>query len=72
MFDKKETVTLSVKGMTCGHCRQHVEDALKAVKGVKSVQVSLEEQKAEVIFAQGKTSREVLAQAIRDAGYAAE
>ena len=72
MFDKKETVTLSVKGMTCGHCRQQVEDALKAVKGVKSVQVSLEEQKAVIIFTQGKTSREALLQAVNGAGYAAE
>lgn len=72
MFDKKETIVLGVKGMTCAHCRQHVEDALKAVKGVKSVQVGLEEQKAEIVCAQGKVSRETLIQAVKDAGYTAE
>lgn len=33
MFDKTETLTLQVEGMTCPHCVQHVQEALKAVKG---------------------------------------
>lgn len=33
MFDKTETLTLQVEGMTCPHCVQHVQEALKAVQG---------------------------------------
>ena len=48
MFGKTETTTIAVEGMTCGHCQKRVADALRAVKGVKSVEVSLEKKSAEV------------------------
>ena len=37
MFDKQEQLTLKIEGMTCGHCQKRVKEALKAVKGVKTV-----------------------------------
>ena len=40
MFDKVEQMALKIEGMTCGHCQKRVEEALKAVKGVKGLQVS--------------------------------
>ncbi len=43
-----ETIRLQVEGMTCGHCRSSVEKALRAVAGVKDVQVSLEKREATV------------------------
>jgi uncharacterized protein len=43
-----DKVHLSVEGMTCGHCRGNVERALRAVKGVTNVHVSLEEHEATV------------------------
>ena len=50
MFGNKITKTIFIEGMSCGHCSKRVEDVLKSVKGVKSVMVSLEEKKAEVVL----------------------
>ena len=41
MFEKAEKLTLHIEGMSCGHCVKHATEALKAVKGVKSAEVSL-------------------------------
>ena len=69
MFDKQEQLTLKIEGMTCGHCQKRVEEALKAVKGVKTVQVSLVGKSAEVKYAVGKTDRQAVVKAVSDAGY---
>ncbi len=69
MFDKQEQLTLKIEGMTCGHCQKRVEEALKAVKGVKTVQVSLVGKSAEVKYAVGKADRQALVKAVSDAGY---
>lgn len=69
MFDKSETVVLAVEGMTCGHCQKRVEDALKAVKGVKRAQVRLEQGEAEIDYLPSKTGRAQLVQAVEAAGY---
>jgi copper chaperone len=41
-------IQLSVTGMTCGHCKTAVENALKSVQGVNAVTVNLGAGKAEV------------------------
>ena len=48
MFGNKITKTIFIEGMSCGHCSKRVEEALKSVKGVKSVQVNLEAKNAVV------------------------
>jgi copper chaperone CopZ len=35
-----------ITGMTCKGCRQHVEDSLKKVEGVKTAAVDLEKEEA--------------------------
>ena len=42
------SIELNVTGMSCGHCKAAVEGALRKVTGVKAVQVSLEQGKAQV------------------------
>ena len=42
------SIELNVSGMSCGHCEKAVSDALKAVAGVRDVQVSLRDGKARV------------------------
>ena len=37
-----ETVTYTVPGMHCGHCKHAVSEELSAVDGVESVDVDLE------------------------------
>lgn len=68
LFSKKEatTVTLSVEGMMCPRCVAHVKEALTAVKGVTSVEVSLEEKSATVV---GTASPDALKAAVTKAGY---
>ena len=69
MFGKEKIVkTLNVEGMSCIHCVKKVETALKDVKGVKSVNVSLENKTAEVTLKED-VDTEVLKKAIEDAGY---
>lgn len=39
---------INIEGMSCGHCTAHVKEALEAIEGVTSVNVSLEENCATV------------------------
>lgn len=68
MFGNKITKTIFIEGMSCGHCSKRVEDALKSVNGVKSVSVSLEEKKAEVVL-KTDVDNETLKTAVEDVGF---
>ena len=48
LFSKKETATLSVKGMHCEKCVARVTEALEGIDGVTNVAVSLENDAATV------------------------
>ncbi len=65
-------LTLPVKGMTCASCVANVERALKEVDGVASVSVNLATEQALVEADPRRAAAPVLAQALEDAGYAAE
>ncbi|MBR5278001.1 MAG: heavy-metal-associated domain-containing protein [Clostridia bacterium] len=69
MFDKTENVVISVQGMHCNHCKAKVENALKALKGVKKFAVSLEEANASVDYVAKKTTPQEIAAAITAAGF---
>lgn len=69
MFEKKLSALIVVEGMHCNHCKAKVESAIKAVKGVKSFKVSLENAEAEVLYAEGKTTPQDIANAITDCGF---
>ena len=60
--------TLHVKGMMCANCQKHVHDALLAMDGVSTVDVSLEKGTAKVT-----ASREIpmdeFKSVISEAGY---
>lgn len=64
-----ESLTLPVIGMTCAACQHHVESALKETAGVKSVQVDLMANRANVVFDPEQASAGKLIEAIRTAGY---
>lgn len=57
-----------IKGMMCNHCVKHVSDALNAVSGVESVEVSLKK-KCAVVALNAAVEDNALAAAIKDAGY---
>ncbi len=57
-----------VRGMTCATCVQHVEEALKSVPGVVSVNVNLATEKATVEYVESVTPAD-LHKAVEEAGY---
>lgn len=66
----EQIIVLDVQGMMCHKCVAHVKKALEGVKGVKSVEVSLEENTATVTYTGKKP--EALAVAVTEEGYEAK
>lgn len=66
-----ESVLLSVKGMSCGHCKGVVEQALKKVPGVINADADVGAGTVAVHFDGEKVSLEALKKAISEAGYEA-
>lgn len=62
------TVTIPIQGMSCGACAAGVKKKLKAVKGVKEVEVNLEHRHARVRYAEGEVPPESLVAAINELG----
>jgi copper chaperone CopZ len=72
MFEKTESAALRITGMHCAHCKANVESALRAVKGVKKVEVDLENGRAEVKYVPARTDIEKLVGAVAALGFGAE
>lgn len=64
-----ETKVLKIEGMSCGHCKKAVTDALQELAGVDSVVVDLDGGKATVSYDPGKTSESAMKEAVEEAGY---
>ncbi|WP_267642186.1 heavy-metal-associated domain-containing protein [Haloarchaeobius amylolyticus] len=58
--------TLTVEGMSCGHCEQTVEDALLDVAGVEDATADNE---ANSVTVTGSADVDDLVAAVEDAGY---
>ena len=67
-----QTEHLKVTGMTCGGCTKTVTHALKDVRGVSEVKVSLDTGDAAVLFDEVLTSPAQLMSAVKAAGYGVE
>lgn len=65
----ERTVTLLVENMSCVSCPYTVREALKAVPGVKSAEVSFEEKTAVVVFDHEQANVAALTAATTNAGY---
>lgn len=65
------SMTLTVTGMTCGHCRAKVEQALQGVNGVYAATVDLPGGSAEVDFDEKSVNADALIAAVTRAGYRA-
>ncbi|MBN1541282.1 heavy-metal-associated domain-containing protein [candidate division KSB1 bacterium] len=64
-----ETVTIKVDGIQCPHCSERISEAVKAVPGVDSVAVSIQEKTAVVAFDGEKADVKALEKAIAAVGY---
>jgi copper chaperone len=69
---RRAVTELRVQGMTCGHCAQHVTEAIQSVAGVHSANVSLEGGAARVRWQpQANPDAPAVIKAIQAAGYRA-
>lgn len=70
LIEKKhmEEKTLKVWG-NCGMCKQTIEKAVKAVKGVNKGVWNVDEKVLELVFDPHTTSIDVISKAVADAGY---
>jgi len=64
-----ETITLKIKGMTCGGCVKSVTKVLQNIAGVSGVNVSLEQNTAMVSYDPAMATPAQFKSAIEDAGY---
>lgn len=64
-----ETLSLNIKGMTCGGCVKSVTSVLKNIAGVASVEVSLEQNLATVSYDPAQAKPAQFKSAIEDAGF---
>ncbi|REB07777.1 copper resistance protein CopZ [Sporosarcina sp. BI001-red] len=64
-----EQTTLTVKGMSCGHCVKAVEDSVGKLTGVESVSVNLDAGTVQVSHDATTADRKVIEETIEDQGY---
>ncbi len=60
--------TITVSGMTCGHCVNSVTEELSKISGVKKVKVDLDSGKVD-ITSESELAQADLSEAIQEAGY---
>ena len=63
------TAVIPVKGMHCGGCVNHVNEAVKKLDGVKSVETDLAKEQTTVVFDPGKVKPDQIVAAITKSGY---
>jgi copper chaperone len=64
-----ETLTLDIKGMTCGGCVKSITNVLQQITGVSSVDVSLEQNRATISYDPAQAKPTSFKSAIEDAGF---
>jgi len=65
--DVSDTLTLTVPGMTCGHCEASVKQEVGAVAGVSAVDVDLDTKL--VVVSGTELVRDIIVEAIDEAGF---
>lgn len=60
---------LHVPHMTCGRCAARIASALRALEGVRALDIDLRERVVQVTYATGEVAREQLVAAIERQGY---
>lgn len=67
--NKLEKQTLTVEGMSCGHCKNAVEKAVRGLPGVMAAEVDLAAKRLAVEYDASKNSLDDIKKAVDDAGY---
>ncbi|WP_108666045.1 heavy-metal-associated domain-containing protein [Euzebya rosea] len=68
MTTQPTTTTVTIDGMTCGHCAATIRDAVSPLAGVTNVDVSVRS-RAMTVRTDGPADLEAITAAVRDAGY---
>jgi len=63
---------INVTGMHCSGCSDRVSKVLNELQGVRSAEVSLEDEQATIQFDQHQTGIDQMKEAIEKAGYQAQ
>lgn len=66
-----KTVVLSISGMNCASCVNHIERDVKSMKGVHHIMVNFAAEKAEVMFDEQTLSTKDIIDQIKKTGYTA-
>ncbi len=61
--------TFVVNGMKCEHCKARVENALKNLCGVNTVEINLQEHSVNVGFDENKVNAQQMKDAVENAGH---
>ena len=64
-----ETIQLNIEGMTCNGCVNSVKNVLQKIPGVANAEVSLEQNRATVVYNPEQANPAQFKAAIEDAGY---
>jgi copper chaperone len=70
--EARQRVTLTVTGMTCGHCVQSVERWIGALDGVEDVRVDLPTRQAAIAYRPAQVTVDGIKRTIVEAGYGVE
>jgi copper chaperone len=63
------TAVIPVKGMSCGGCVAHVNEAIQKLAGVKSVDTSLDDARTTVVYDPARVKPEQIVKVIAATGY---
>lgn len=70
--DSEEVLGLSISGMHCASCAAKIENALKALPGVKDAGVNYTTREASVVLVPHKVTQDILIRQIEKLGYQAQ
>lgn len=65
------TATITVRGMSCGHCEIAVQDAIRKLPGVKKAKASKRKKQAAVEYNEAEVSLGQIVDAVNAIGYEA-
>lgn len=64
-----ETISLTVAGMSCGHCVSSIKNSVGTLNGIGQVNVDLRSKKVDVEYDPKKVDTQTIKNIIEDQGY---
>lgn len=61
--------TYQVPAISCGHCKNAIEQALASIEGVTSVRADVDTKQVEVVFDEARVEEQVLKERLAEEGY---